>query len=157
MFETAGILIKALTLAFAFRSADRSLAIVGSDGQQGTAEPCAAASSGPAVVIDIEEHRPKPPPPSAPRKPTVAARRFVSFLQDEGFTGDQRWAGKNGLWDLYLWHCYEENTTPLPNNVFGEALGKIAVKRLVRDYTSGKLQRPTVYHIPEPKQQRVAA
>lgn len=53
---------------------------------------------------------------------------------------------------MYLWHCREENTTPLPDNTFAHALSKIGVpKRLVPDRSTGGLRRWTVYYIAEVK------
>jgi hypothetical protein len=87
-------------------------------------------------------------PPSPPLPPAVAVRQFVGFLQAEGFVGDQYWSGRKGLWQLYLWHCDLENTQPLSGNVLAHALSKPALKRLARDWSTGELRRPTVYHIP---------
>ena len=174
MFETAGVLIKALTLGIAARTADRGQAAPGSDRQTGAPVPRADAGPGPAAVIALEAHRPKPLPRSAPRKPAAAARRFLTWLLDSGYgepgqelfwangptfpyRDPQRPGTEVGLWELYQWHCTDENTTPIASNTFAEALGKLCKKRLVRERSAGKLRRLTVYRLPEPKPQRAAA
>lgn len=106
-------------------------------------------------VVSLEAERAKravsPEPPKPPLPPAAAAKRFLAFLQDEEFTGDQQWAGRLGIWQLYLWHCQEHNLTPLPDNRLAEAFGKLAKKRLVRDRSSGKLKRTTWYAVPIPR------
>lgn len=84
-----------------------------------------------------------------PLLPKIAAGRFVAWLQEHGLDGDRPWAGANGVWELYLWHCDEERLTAIPDNMLGAALDRLCVKRLVRDYSSGKLRRPTYYTIPQ--------
>lgn len=179
MLETAGLLLKALTLGIAFRSADRGQALAGSDRQMGAPVLRADAGPGPAEIVLLDDHRPQKPPPSPPRKPAVAARRFLSWLHDEiEFYGYAETYGREifwangpkypyqdpsrpydgtGLWQFYLWHCEAENTTPIAENNFAEALGKICKKRLVPDRSTGKRRRLTAYRLPEPKQQRAAA
>jgi hypothetical protein len=106
-------------------------------------------------VIDLAAERAKrdtpPEPPRPPLPPAAAAKRFLAFLQDEGFVGDQAWGGRRGLWQTYLWHCDEDRLTPIPDNLLGEAFGKLARKRLVRDRSSGKLRRLTYYSVPVPR------
>lgn len=84
-----------------------------------------------------------------PLQPDRAARQFVRWMQEHEFHGEHPWAGPNGIWEFYLWHCHEERLTPVPDNTFGEALERICTKRLVRDRSGGKLRRPTYYAIPE--------
>lgn len=84
-----------------------------------------------------------------PLQPDRAARQFVRWMQEHEFHGEHPWAGANGIWEFYLWHCHEERLTPVPDNMFGDALEKVCAKRLVRDRSSGKLRRPTYYTIPE--------
>jgi hypothetical protein len=54
-----------------------------------------------------------------------------------------------GVWELYAWHCKDENTIAIPETRLAEALGKVCKKRLVRDYSNGKLRRLTAYRIPD--------
>ena len=87
-------------------------------------------------------------PLSPPRTPILSARCFIPFLQSDGRVGEQPWSGKTGLWQLYLQHCFEDETTPLPDNEFAAALGVICTKRLVRDPTATRRRRLTYYFIP---------
>lgn len=114
---------------------------------------------------------------ATPLTPMVAARRFVTWMQEMGFTGERPWNGPRrdskgrteGLWDYYLWHCDDERLTPIPDNMLGAALGELAAKRrsmitkrqvrLNTKDASGKrvLYRPTYYTIAEPEEPAAAA
>jgi hypothetical protein len=87
-------------------------------------------------------------PLSPPRTPMLSARCFIQFLQSDGRVGAQPWSGRTGLWQLYLQHCSEDDTTPLPDNELAAALGLICAKRLVRDRTATRRRRLTYYFIP---------
>lgn len=87
-------------------------------------------------------------PLSPPRTPMLSVRCFIQFLQSDGRVGEQPWSGRTGLWQLYLQHCSEDETTPLPDNELAAALGLICPKRLVRDPTATRRRRLTYYFIP---------
>jgi hypothetical protein len=76
-------------------------------------------------------------------------------MREGNFVGDYGWhplpddPRRGGIWQYYLWHCSEERTIPLAPKVLAEALGRILSRRQVRDPTSSKRRRLTVYHIPE--------
>lgn len=88
-------------------------------------------------------------PPAPPLAPKVAARRFVTWMQEHDFTGEKPTSGDNGIWAFYGWHCQEANVQPVPDNMFFEALARVIPRRQVRDRSSGKLKRNTYYTIPE--------
>lgn len=91
------------------------------------------------------------PPLKAPLPPDEAARRFVAWMQDHGFAGEHRWAGPNGLWEHYLWHCHEIRRHRVPDNLFGEALDALAPRSRPRipDPVTGRPIKVTVYRIPD--------
>lgn len=93
--------------------------------------------------------RPKRPPPAPPLAPRIAAKRFVVWMQDHGFTGEKPWGGPSGIWAFYGWHCHEANVQPVPDNMFAAALEREVNRRQVRDRSSGKLRRFTYYLIPD--------
>lgn len=166
MLEFAGF-IKAAALAFAFRPSAASRV-------ERRALPGFDAPAKPSEVITLAEHRsiepkatsPSKLPPSAPRKPAVAARRFLAWLEAEGYAEPGQelfWSNgptypyrdpknpgsETGIWELYRWHCRDDNTISIPETRLAEALGKLCKKRLVRDYSTGKLRRLTVYRVPD--------
>lgn len=161
MLELVGLL-KATVLAFAVRP--KGVA-PGDNGWQRpkdlpTPQPLGCVAP---VVIDMEAKREERvasksaiKPPSAPCRPSTAARLFIEWMQDHEFYGEHQWATRNdlpgkplGIWDMYLWFCREANTTPIAENRFAEALSKRCKKRLVRDRSSGELRRLIAYQIPE--------
>jgi hypothetical protein len=77
-----------------------------------------------------------------------AARRFVTWMQDWGFSGSRVWSGPDGIWEYYLWQCHDENLAPLPEQVLANALSAIVPKSEIRDRSSGKLRRLASYGIP---------
>lgn len=106
---------------------------------------CAHVADAPLSV----QRPPRVPPP--PLSPAVAARSFVRWMQDWGLEGERPFAGPSGIWEFYLWHCKEHELTPIPDNMFAQALAKLVPKRLVRMRLEGKLERPTYYSIPKAK------
>ncbi len=86
--------------------------------------------------------------PPLPLAPKVAAKRFVAWMQAQGWHGERAWAGKNGVWDYYLLHCACEDLAPLPDNLFAAQLARIVPKRIVRARIEGMPGRPTFYAIP---------
>lgn len=87
-----------------------------------------------------------------PLSANEAAKRFVEFMQAHELVGDREWSGANGVFENYLWHCDMEDLAPLPERIIANALSVLAPKRLVRDRSSGELQRPTIYAIPKAAQ-----
>jgi hypothetical protein len=83
-----------------------------------------------------------------PLSASDAARRFVTWMQDWGFSGSRVWSGPDGVWEYYLWQCYEEDLAPLPEQVLANALSAFAPKSEIRDRSTGKLRRLASYDIP---------
>jgi hypothetical protein len=92
----------------------------------------------------------KTPPISPPRERGVATRRFIPWMQDNGFVGDFGWRPlpndpkRGSIWDYYELHCSEERTTPLPYLIIARELGALKLRRQVRFGA----HRLAVYHIP---------
>jgi hypothetical protein len=161
MLELVGLL-KATVLAFAVRPKGVAPGDNGWQRPNDLPTPQSLDCAAP-VVIDMEAKREVRvvsksaiKPPSAPRRPSTAARLFIEWMQDHEFYGEHQWTTRNdlpgkplGIWDMFLWSCREANTTPIAENRFAEALGKRCNKRLVRDRSSGELRRLIAYQIPE--------
>lgn len=111
----------------------------------------------PCEIIEAKPAAPSRAPPAPPPAPKAAARAFVAWCIEAGFTGERLWTGlvvdragaTTGIWHMYLWHCEQANVQPLPDNVFGEALATFATRTQKRDRSTGELRRLTAYVIPE--------
>lgn len=83
-----------------------------------------------------------------PLAPAEAARQFVAWMQDLGRVGWRPWRGDEGVWSYYLAHCAEADLQPIPDQLLANALAQIAPKKLVRDRSSGEMERITLYDLP---------
>ena len=132
-------------------------------------QPSASGDRPKGLTSAVQPRRSKPPP-GPPLPARTAAKRFVAWMQEHDFVGEYPWTGHRksrfrpvtGIWDFYLWHCDEINVQPVPDNMFGDALGSVIRRRQVRDRSTGKLRRITHYMIPplpevveQPRRERV--